>query len=292
MTDLSFHLDFLVPRKSWFLCARPLCLNPSSLGFYSFSGWIDLLPRFSCAGQGQWAQVPRRLWAVTLRGWLLGWAFEEDVYGPWSSLSVPYDITRARVGARWVSGHICLSKIPSTDGTMGRKAWGGLLIVGIRSTRSQTQSLSRRCWKELRPKDGQSLAVPWPAGGTAGGGAEGRGWTPCPVLFAISTLLPLLFVQFLLGVEMEQSKRVSRGMRGQNDGRGGYTERVWGPQVSKGVGCVCACMCVGSSFKNRLPWCHCVSQGDPGTAFYPSLLSWLDLHLFTWDSDICLLKGP
>lgn len=111
--------------------------------------------------------------------------------------------------------------------------------MGIQSTRSQTQSLSRRCWKELRPKERQRLAVPWPAGGTAGGGAEGRGWTPCPVLFAISTLLLLLFVQFLLGVEKEQSKRISRGMWGQNDGRGGYTERVWGPQVSKGVGCVC-----------------------------------------------------
>ena len=91
--------------------------------------------------------------------------------------------------------------------------------MGIQSARLQTQSLSRRCCKELRLKQGQRLAVPWPAGGTAGGGAEGRGWTPCPVLSAVSTLLLLLFVQFLLGVEREQSKRVSRGMRGQNDGR-------------------------------------------------------------------------
>ena len=35
----------------------------------------------------------------------------------------PCDITRARVGAKWVSGHICLSKIPSTDGTK----WAGKL---------------------------------------------------------------------------------------------------------------------------------------------------------------------
>ena len=143
---------------------------------------------------------------------------------------------RRQVG-EWA--HLSLQDSKHRWKKVGREAWGGLLIMGIQSTRSQTQSLSRRCWKELRPKERQRLAVPWPAGGTAGGGAEGRGWTPCPVLFAISTLLLLLFVQFLLGVEKEQSKRISRGMWGQNDGRGGYTERVWGPQVSKGVGCVC-----------------------------------------------------
>ena len=33
----------------------------------------------------------------------------------------PCDITRARVGAKWASGHICLSKIPRTDGTK----WAG-----------------------------------------------------------------------------------------------------------------------------------------------------------------------
>ena len=34
---------------------------------------------------------------------------------------------------------------------------------------------------------------------------------------------------------------------------GGYTETVWGPQVTKSVGYVCACMCVGSGLKNIFP---------------------------------------
>ena len=87
--------------------------------------------------------------------------------------------------------------------------------MGIRSTRSHTQSLSGRSWKKLRSREGQRLASgPMASGGTAGSGAQGRGWAPCPVLFAISTPSPLLFVSFLLGVEKEQRKRVSGGMRG------------------------------------------------------------------------------
>lgn len=54
----------------------------------------------------------------------------------------PYDITRAREGAEWVSGHIfCLSQDSKHRwNKVGSEACGGLFILGIQSTRSQTQS--------------------------------------------------------------------------------------------------------------------------------------------------------
>lgn len=92
--------------------------------------------------------------------------------------------------------------------------------MGIRSTRSQTQSLSGRSWEGNRDSErAESLPqVPWPVEGTAGVEHRG-GWAPCPVLFAIST--PRLLCVYLIWVEKGRESKVE-GMRV------GMWREVWG----------------------------------------------------------------
>lgn len=146
--------------------------------------------------------------------------------------------------------------------------------MGIRSTRSQTQSLSGRSWKKLRSREGQRLASgPMASGGTAGSGAQGRLGSLPSALCHLHSLASAICVIPPWGGEgaEEESKWRDEGVK---DGGGGYTETVWGPQVTKGVGYVCACTCVGSGLKTYF---HDVIVSPKGT------LGQLSIHYYCLD---------